>query len=148
MVEILHNQDGQMSNETRRKSDVCRLSTSASQVFLKRGQSPKHFQLLRLSLLLFIFVNSITFFLEGVSCNSQPEDFYKLLELTPQASKADIKKAFRRLSKKYHPDKNKGDETAADQFKKINRAYEVLADDEKRQIYNQGGQDDLERYEQ
>lgn len=61
-----------------------------------------------------MFVNSVTFFLEGVSCNSHPEDFYKLLELTPQASKSDIKKAFRRLSKKYHPDKNKGDETAAD----------------------------------
>lgn len=52
------------------------------------------------------------------------------------------------MSKRYHPDKNKGDETAADMFKKINRAYEVLSDDEKRQIYNQGGMDDLERYEQ
>lgn len=73
---------------------------------------------------------------------------YQVLEVTPQASKSDIKKAFRRLSKIYHPDKNKGDEDAGEKFKKINRAYEVLADDEKRQVYNHGGMDDLERHEQ
>ena len=71
-----------------------------------------------------------------MQCNSQVEDFYKILEVTPHASKSDIKKAFRRLSKKYHPDKNKGDEEAANHMKKINRAYEVLADDELRQVYN------------
>jgi curved DNA-binding protein CbpA len=78
----------------------------------------------------------MTLFLEGVSCNSQTENYYQLLELTPQASKAEVKKAFRRLSKKYHPDKNPGDEQAAEQMRKIGRAYEVLSDDEKRQVYN------------
>lgn len=67
--------------------------------------------------------------------------------MNPHASKSDIKKAFRRLSKLYHPDKNKGDEDAGDKFKKINRAYEVLTDDHKREIYNHGGMDDLERHE-
>ena len=60
------------------------------------------------------------------------DDFYQILEVTPQASKSDIKKAFRRLSMKYHPDKNKGDEEAGEKFKKINRAYEVLSNDELR----------------
>lgn len=90
----------------------------------------------------------LTFFISGVQCNSQMDDFYQILEVTPQASKSDIKKAFRRLSMKYHPDKNKGDEEAGEKFKKINRAYEVLSNDELRQIYNHGGMDDLERHEQ
>ena len=67
--------------------------------------------------------------------------------MNPHASKSEIKKAFRRLSKLYHPDKNKGDEDAGEKFKKINRAYEVLTDDHKREIYNHGGMDDLERHE-
>ena len=67
--------------------------------------------------------------------------------MNPHASKSEIKKAFRRLSKLYHPDKNRGDEDAGDKFKKINRAYEVLTDDHKREIYNHGGMDDLERHE-
>jgi DnaJ-class molecular chaperone len=48
---------------------------------------------------------------------------------------------------KYHPDKNPGDESAADYYKKINRAYEVLSNDEKRQVFDNGGEDNLERYE-
>ena len=58
-----------------------------------------------------------------------------------------FKRKYKDLLLKYHPDKNKGDEEAAMHYKKINRAYEVLVDDEKRQVYNQGGMDDLERYE-
>jgi len=45
-----------------------------------------------------------------VSCQSNPNDFYSLLEIPISATKADIKKAYRNLSKKYHPDKNPGDE--------------------------------------
>ena len=48
---------------------------------------------------------------------------------------------------KYHPDKNPGDEKAADYYKKINSAYEVLFNDEKRQMFDNGGEDNLERYE-
>jgi len=48
---------------------------------------------------------------------------------------------------KYHPDKNPGDETAADYFKKINRAYEVLSDDRKREAFDAAGEDGLERLE-
>ena len=49
---------------------------------------------------------------------------------------------------KYHPDKNPGDEQAADYYKKINRAYEVLTDDDKRQMFDNGGEDQLMRFEQ
>ena len=71
------------------------------------------------------------FFMEGVACSSTT-NFYELLEVPRQATKSDIKKAYRALSKKYHPDKNPGDEEAAEHFKKINRAYEVLSDDDRR----------------
>jgi len=86
--------------------------------------------------------------MEGVQCQSQTDNYYALLEVRPQASKSEIKKAYRRLSMKYHPDKNPGDEQAAEHYKKINRAYEVLSNDDKRQIYDHGGEDDLERFEQ
>lgn len=79
-----------------------------------------------------IAVHSGNFFLEGVQCATSADDFYALLEIPRSASKADIKKAYRTLSKKYHPDKNPGDEEAASHYKKINRAYEVLSDDDKR----------------
>lgn len=48
---------------------------------------------------------------------------------------------------KYHPDKNPGDEDASVFYRKINRAYEVLSDDEKRQAYDQGGEEGVERFE-
>jgi len=67
--------------------------------------------------------------------------------VTTSATKQEIKKAYRKLSMKYHPDKNPGDEEAADHYKKINRAYEVLSDEEKRQFYDQGGDDDVEKFE-
>lgn len=57
------------------------------------------------------------------------DNYYSLLEVSKGATTSEIKKAFRKMSMKYHPDKNPGDETAADNFKKINRAYEVLSDD-------------------
>lgn len=75
------------------------------------------------------------------------EDYYHLLNVNPRASNSEIKKAWRKLSMKYHPDKNPGDEQAAETYKKINRAYEILSNDELRQVYDQAGEDGLERYE-
>ena len=74
-------------------------------------------------------------------------NFYEMLGVSKEASQAEIKKAYRRLSMKYHPDKNPGDEEAADYYKKINRAYEVLSNDETREIYDAGGEDNLEKFE-
>jgi len=67
------------------------------------------------------------------------KDYYKTLGVEKTASDADIKKAYRRLAMKYHPDKNPGDRGAEDRFKDINEAYQVLGDKEKRARYDQLG---------
>ena len=64
------------------------------------------------------------------------KDYYKILGLDKQASADDIKKAYRRLAKKYHPDKNPGDKSAEEKFKEVSEAYEVLKDPEKRKKYD------------
>jgi len=67
------------------------------------------------------------------------KDYYKVLGVEKTASQADIKKAYRALAKKYHPDKNKSDKGAEEKFKDISEAYEVLGDEEKRKQYDQLG---------
>jgi len=66
-------------------------------------------------------------------------DYYEVLGVSKDASDADIKSAFRRLAKKYHPDLNRDDPTAADKFKEAQEAYEVLSDENKRRQYDQFG---------
>ncbi len=66
-------------------------------------------------------------------------DFYEILGLTKSASEDEIKKAYRKLAIKYHPDKNPDDKTAEEKFKEAAEAYEVLSNPEKRQRYNQYG---------
>ena len=67
------------------------------------------------------------------------EDLYKILEIDRNASQADIKKAYHKLVKQYHPDLHPGDKDVEDKFKKINAAYTVLSDPEKRARYDQFG---------
>jgi len=67
------------------------------------------------------------------------QDFYKLLDLPRSASEADIKKAYRRLAMKYHPDRNPDDPQAEHNFKEAKEAYEVLTDPQKRAAYDQFG---------
>ena len=64
------------------------------------------------------------------------KDFYKTLGVPEKATQAEIKKAYRRLAKKYHPDANRGDAKAAERFKEIGEAHAVLSDPEKRKQYN------------
>ena len=73
------------------------------------------------------------------------EDYYKLLGVGKNASKEELKKAFRKLAMKYHPDKNKDDKAAEEQFKKINEAYAVLSNDEKRKQYDMFGAEGFSR---
>jgi curved DNA-binding protein CbpA len=66
----------------------------------------------------------------------QLKDYYKILEVTPLATQQEIKKSFRRLALKYHPDKNEGDHLSAALFREIQEAWEVLADPKQREEYN------------
>lgn len=68
-------------------------------------------------------------------------DYYKILEIDRNASADDIKKAYRKLARKYHPDLNPNDKEAENKFKQVNEANEVLSDPEKRKKYDQYGQD-------
>lgn len=66
-------------------------------------------------------------------------DYYEVLGVDKNADAATIKKAYRTLAKKYHPDANPGNEEAAAKFKEASEAYAVLSDDEKRKQYDQFG---------
>ncbi|MFQ6000515.1 MAG: DnaJ C-terminal domain-containing protein [Anaerolineae bacterium] len=67
------------------------------------------------------------------------KDYYKILGVDRNADQKEIRKAYRRLARQYHPDVNPGDRSAQEKFKEINEAYEVLSDPEKRQKYDQLG---------
>jgi molecular chaperone DnaJ len=67
------------------------------------------------------------------------KDYYKVLGVSKDASPDDIKKAYRKLAIKYHPDKNPGNKSAEEKFKEISNAYEVLSDPDKRKTYDQQG---------
>lgn len=67
------------------------------------------------------------------------KDYYAILGITKTASADEIKKTYRRLARKYHPDMNPGDKQAEARFKEVSEAYEVLSDPEKRQKYDQFG---------
>ena len=64
------------------------------------------------------------------------QDYYKILGVPRNATPEDLKKAYRALANKYHPDKNKGDRQAEEEFKRISEAYAVLSNPEKRQEYD------------
>ncbi len=68
------------------------------------------------------------------------KDYYQILGVNKSATQEDIKKAFRKLARQYHPDVNQGNKEAEGRFKEVNEAYEVLSDPEKRQKYDQFGQ--------
>ena len=66
-------------------------------------------------------------------------DYYEVLGVEKSADQEAIKKAYRKLAVKYHPDRNPGDKEAEDKFKEATEAYEVLSDEKKRPLYDQYG---------
>jgi len=73
------------------------------------------------------------------------QDYYKVLGVEKKADDAEIKKAYRKLAKKYHPDLNPNDKSAEEKFKEVSEAYETLSDKEKRSTYDSGSFDPRRR---
>src|SRR5580698_1545260 len=71
--------------------------------------------------------------------NTPKKDYYEILGVKKSASADDIRKAFRKLARKYHPDVNPGDKSAEEKFKTLSEANDVLSDPKKRKIYDQVG---------
>ena len=66
-------------------------------------------------------------------------DYYEVLGLSRSASPEEVKKAYRKLALKHHPDKNQNDKASEEKFKEISEAYDMLSDTKKRQMYDQYG---------
>ncbi|MEQ1750673.1 MAG: DnaJ domain-containing protein, partial [Prosthecobacter sp.] len=66
-------------------------------------------------------------------------DYYEVLGVARDVSADDLKKAYRKLAVKFHPDKNPGDKTSEDKFKEVGEAYDILSDDQKRAAYDRYG---------
>ncbi len=67
------------------------------------------------------------------------QDFYEVLGVSKSASGDDLKRAYRKLAMKHHPDRNPGDKSAEQKFKEISEAYDILKDDQKRAAYDRFG---------
>ncbi|ERN10849.1 hypothetical protein AMTR_s00027p00246350 [Amborella trichopoda] len=79
------------------------------------------------------------------TCSMPAKDYYEVLGVSKNATAPEIKKAYYALAKKLHPDTNKNDADAEKKFQEVQRAYEVLKDDEKRSLYDQVGPDAFEQ---
>src|SRR5262245_42214283 len=77
--------------------------------------------------------------LKKIRSRMSKRDYYKVLDVPKNATEAEIKKAYRRLAMKYHPDRNPNDHEAEDKFKEAKEACEVLTDAQKRAAYDQFG---------
>ena len=111
-----------------------------SKKLIGRKKSSSLFVLLLTTLLLL----SVSFVAEF----AHAKDYYSILGVARGAPESQIKRAYRKLALKYHPDKNPGDDKAKSKFEELSNAYEVLTDEEKRQIYDRHGEEGLKQHQQ
>ena len=83
-----------------------------------------------------MYVIFVEFFRTSVTACNSNKDYYKTLGVSPEATQKEIKKAYYQLAKKYHPDTNKGDNSAQKKFQDVSEAYECLSDESKRKQYD------------
>ena len=93
------------------------------------------------SLLRFCVLILLTYVFDYAIAADKGRDLYKILELKKNAKADEIKKAYRKLTLKYHPDKNQGDDEAKQKFHDVADAYEILSDTEKRRKYDRCGEE-------
>jgi len=90
----------------------------------------------------------VSSWLPRVALAEAAQSYYTVLGVSRDATEREIKRAYLKLAKRYHPDKNRGDKKAERKFRLIARAYEVLSDTEKRRVYDQLGEEGLRQQEQ
>lgn len=126
------------TNNTRKglKSSPCQ--SFVNRVVIRRQEGHYYSPINILYNVSYPHINKRKFHASSIKLASK-RDYYEVLGVSRSASKDEIKKNFRDLAKKYHPDLNKDDKNAEDKFKEINEAYEVLTDDKKKSMYDNFG---------
>lgn len=107
------------------------------------GVCPSRVNLEEFVFYIYSYIHCLHHFIYATNLSLSRRDFYQILGVGKSASTSEIKKAYRKLAVKYHPDKNPDDPDAVTKFHDINDAYEVLQDEEKREIYDRHGEEGL-----
>ena len=88
-----------------------------------------------------VLINFILLLILSCDLSLAERDFYKILNVKKSATTNEVKKAYRKLAKELHPDKNKDDPNASEKFSDLSAAYEVLSDEDKRKLYDRCGEE-------
>lgn len=95
----------------------------------------------QLTFLYSLLLNFVLLLILSSDLSLANRDFYKILNVKKSATTNEVKKAYRKLAKELHPDKNKDDPNASQKFTDLSAAYEVLSDEDKRKLYDQCGEE-------
>lgn len=95
----------------------------------------------KLTFLYSVLINFVILLILATDLSLANRDFYKILNIKKSATTNEVKKAYRKLAKELHPDKNKDDPNASEKFSDLSSAYEVLSDEDKRKLYDRCGEE-------